>query len=190
VAAYLSEELVVRYPSAAVTYFFCKDKEDVCRPNQIIRTVLAQACAASELVTETAAQVWVKDLSIRNLSADDCQFHDKLLVPTLQALARNKTDRVFIVLDGVNELPTPTLSRVLKLIQMLQTLHNRSNVLMIRIVITSQPFGSDDSGLSLGGAVAVSLTSENFEDNVASFAKARLTDDLRIKFEGKENQSC
>ena len=144
IASYLSKELVVKFPSAVVTYFFCRDKEALRHPHQIVRVILSELCSASSAASETAQQIWKTDMSMRDLSADT---FNKLLIPTLQALDLQRTSRVFIIIDGLNELPKESLSRILKLLQQFQSLHQRSDMPSLRILLASQPIGTRQNEL-------------------------------------------
>ena len=96
--------------------------------HQIVRTVLAEVCSVSAAALEVAHSIWEAEPSIRYLSADADQLFDRLLAPTIEAFDANaNVRRLVIIVDGLDELPESSRSRVLNLLMLLPSLNSRLN---------------------------------------------------------------
>jgi hypothetical protein len=179
-AAYLSKQLTTEFPSALVAYFFCKDKDSLCKYHQIIRTIVARVCFSSEIALDTAQHVWESEPSIQSRSADVDEFFNKFFVPTLQCV-RSSGCELFIVLDGLNELPELSKLPVCKLLKLLQTLPSIPRTPRVRIIVTSQPdplFNRDLENVDF-----LPLKSEYIAETVEKFVKHRVSGDLMKRFQ-------
>jgi hypothetical protein len=107
-------------------------------------------------------------------------LHDELLLPALESFDRRNTERVFILIDGMNELPEDTIQSMLKFLHLLQSLHGRSGIPTTRILLTSQVVSTRHH--ELDKVDKVPLTSTDIEDNVIAFVKTKLSRDLEHKF--------
>jgi len=104
-AAYLTKALKDKFPTSPVTYFFCKEKSDLSEGHQIVLTILKQLSAYSSGVSAHVQQIWEQDDSIADLTADYGDFYENLLLPVIDLFHSTSSERIFVIIDGVNELP-------------------------------------------------------------------------------------
>ena len=182
IAAYLSKALQSKFPAAIVTYFFCKDQEYLCKHHQIIRTIIEQICSRSRAALQKAQAIWESETCIDDLSADADEFFDKLFLPTLEVCGSTTREPLFIILDGLNELPISSRDPVLTFLKLLQTLTSFLQIPPVRVILTSQSFNHE----AFRDVLFLPLKSEYITENVESFVTARLSDTLRSRFQDAE----
>jgi len=176
-AAYLTEALKERFKDSPVTFFFCKEKEELCEVHQIVRTLLYQLSSFSNAINQHIRAIWDNDEDIADLASGYRDFYYELLFPALQTFQTASQNPIFIIFDGLNELPKSRLVEVLDLIRALQ--HPPSD-LRLRIVVMSQPTKTITSALK--SAVPLSLTSSENLDNVETYVKSCLNETLKDLF--------
>jgi tetratricopeptide (TPR) repeat protein len=97
-AGYFIELLKCLYPNAVVAYFFCRrDQAGLTRVRDIIRTLAYQSALHNNLARSALDSLRCKDLPIDDNVGIGFLF-DKLLRDPL-----NRSDELFIVLDGLDE---------------------------------------------------------------------------------------
>lgn len=179
-AAYLTEALVQKFPTDTLAYFFCKDNTFLQSAHQIVRAIVHQFSARSELVRKAAKQIWENSASIAELTAPIEDLFDLLLVPAMEALL-STSDRVFLIIDGLNECQESNLSDVMELIRLFGGISiSTLNVPQIRILITCQP--KHAIATALRDSNTVTLFAKHNRENIDSYLKQKLDDTMLRKF--------
>ena len=130
-AAYITNELIYRFPSSAVAFFFCKDNDFLREPHNVMRTFAYQVTLNSPAARTSLSRAWEQQDEFQNLfdiEVDDL-FHT-LIVDSLLSISM---PNVFFILDGINECSQESQKGTLKFLALLQTCHQ------LRILVTSQP---------------------------------------------------
>ena len=179
-SAYLTVALKERFPGTPVTFFFCKDKSDLTEVHQIVRTLLFQLAEDSDHVARCTRKIWDSEYSIADLTANNRHYFQKLLIPVLQSYHSISSDSIFMIIDGLNELPKDCLDGVLDLIKAIKSLNDQNDSPLVRLVVTSQRTPSINDALK--DALCVSLTSKDNLENVEIFVKKNLSEALAHQF--------
>jgi len=180
-SAYLTVELQTRFPNNPVTFFLCREKSELSQSSQIVRTILRQLVQFSPSTFEYIQKIWEEDEDIADLTASYRKFYENLLVPALKFYHQTSSKLIFILLDGLNELPTARLDEVLALVNTLTELHSAPEGSPVRIIITSQPTPRITAGLN-PSVINVPLTGKDNVDNVETYVKGALSESITKLF--------
>lgn len=118
--------------------------------------------------------IWEADEDLADLNSNYRDYYEKLLLPVLQKFLASSQRSIYIILDGLNELPKHRIREALSLISAIQTVSN------VRVILTSQPTKAINKALQT--AIQLSLSSNDNLDNVEAFVKCSLNDTLTALF--------
>jgi Cdc6-like AAA superfamily ATPase len=173
-AAYLTQSLKKRFPDSPVTFFFCKGKDELCEVHQVVRTILHQLSAHSSAISQQVIAIWDEDEDLADLYSNYRIYYENLLLPVVQTFLASSPKSIYVIIDGLNELPRHRLTESLSLISALQT------VPYVRVVLTSQPTKTINAAVQT--ACQLSLTINDNLDNVETFVKCSLNETLAALF--------
>jgi hypothetical protein len=171
IAAFLTEGLKKQFPSALLASSFCKDKDGLREIHQLVRNFLYQLSRESGAVESVVQRIWETDKSIKDFTADTQYLYKHLFLPALRSLPSPTTTPVFVIIDGMNELPQDQMNNVLEFLELPQTLHRSVDLPSLRVVLTSQPIPHNNK---LKDVIQSTLTAAENLDNIDLVLQYRL----------------
>ena len=178
-ASYIIKEVELRFPSAPIPSFFCKDNEFLREAQQVMRTFLYYVTALSEEARICLRRIWEREKELKELpeSDEEIKAFFKTVVAEVLQLISESTERIFFVIDGVNECPELPRKGVLTFLKLLQTIP------IVRILVTCQR--TPDIVSALYGFETAELHHGNNAANIEAYIEEQLVadPDLRDHFD-------
>jgi len=178
-AAYLCEQLQLGSEQSEpwLAYFFCKDMDGLCQPQDIIRGLACQLASQSKDFEIEVRRVWKDVRGVAELTLATSELFRLILRDPLVKVA-NSEQPVFVVLDALNECRTSSRSEIKILLRQF-----RANF-QWPLVITSQP--TLELRAALEGEPSVSLNENHSWPTVNEYIRKKLIDnpELELRFHG------
>jgi tetratricopeptide (TPR) repeat protein len=171
-AAYVTTELARRFPSAPVTFFFCKDNEFLRDAHNVMRTFLYQVAVGSPKARAHVKKIWQQEDEFQELSEIEVEDFYTTVVDSLLGLSASSTDTIFFILDGINECPRDSCKEILTFVRLLQ------NCRRVHMLLTSQP--TPDIITAMTASTRIELHEWNNQDNIDTYVKKQLTSDPEL----------
>lgn len=171
VAAYVTEEISVRYPSSSITYFFCKDSHNLRETHLLMRTFVCQATSRFPAIRRAIRKIYEQEGNLIDSCEDVSdieEFFQKIVAQTIEHVLK-ATDSIFFILDGLNECPLAYRKGMVAFVTCLQKMTG------IRILITSQP--TPDIVVAFTSCSRVELRKHYNQKNIESYINQELAND-------------
>ena len=172
-AAYITNELERRFPSALVTFFFCKDNEFLGNAHNIMRTFLYQLTIRFPDARAKIKKIWLEENEFQELSEIEIEdFFNSVIIDCLEIFT-NSVNIIFFVLDGINECSRDSCSGILSFLKLLQHCEK------LHILLTSQR--TPDIMAAIPVCPRIELHKENNQNNIDTYVKAQLDLDPELQ---------